>query len=432
MLTRLRLRITLLAALLTGAVLVTALGIACGIAGQQYRDSRRSAFGTAVTQLQYQWDQFDLLEDSWLQQLEAENGILVQLEENGRSLLYSRRRDAGVQALLQAARRSAEKRYSVNLSNRPLTGLDARETTYELTTADGSVYRCALCVRLAKGGRWTVLIAMQDLAAEQNDLAHLTLRFVLLGLAGWLGLCLICWFVAGRAIRPVRTAMEQQQAFLSAAGHELRTPLAVIRANAAAAFHQPDSVGKYLDVVDAESGRMGTLVDELLLLSTGTSARGKLRPEPILPDTFLLDFAESMEPLAAEARRRIQVTLPEEDVPFLCCDAYRLRQVLTILLDNALRFAPAGSTILLALQAKDGQIQFRVVDRGPGVSASDRRRIFNRFYSGNSTGDTRHHYGLGLAVARELVLLHHGKIWVEDTPGGGATFCVELPRNMKK
>lgn len=427
MLTRLRIRITLLAALLTGAVLATALGIACGIARQQYQAGRSNAFGQAVAQLQYQWDQFDQLEDSWLQRLEAETGMLVQLEENGRPLLYSQRRAPALRALLQTARSQAAKRYSVNLDTRPLTGLDTRDTTYQLTTADGSVYRCALGIQLSENGHWTALIALQNLAPEQTAMTLITLRFVLLGTAGWLVLCLICWFVAGRAIHPVGMAMDQQQAFLSAAGHELRTPLAVIRANAAAALCRPAVADKYLHVIDAETGRMGTLVDELLLLSAGASARGRLKLQRVVPDTLLLDFAESMEPLAAEAGRKIQVDLPEQAVPAFCCDAYRLRQILTILLDNALRFAPATSTIRLALQSKNGQIQFRVQDSGPGVAPADRRRIFQRFYTGDSSADRRRHYGLGLAVAQELVRLHHGRIWVEETPGGGATFCVQLP-----
>src|SRR5699024_10475166 len=119
--------------------------------------------------------------------------------------------------------------------------------------------------------------------------------------------------------------------FLSAAGHELRTPLAVIRANAAAAAGKPEQAGRYLEVIDGESRRMGALVDDLLLLSAGASARARLRREPLEPDTFLLDFAESMEPLARKRGRGLRVDLPSGALPAVSADAFRLRQLLTIL-----------------------------------------------------------------------------------------------------
>ncbi|MBU3806544.1 MAG: HAMP domain-containing histidine kinase [Candidatus Fournierella pullistercoris] len=429
MLRRLRLRITLLAALLTGVVLAAVLSVACRIAGEQYTTGRLDAFDTAVNQLQYRWEQFNQLEDSWLQQLEAENGVLIQLEENGHPLLYSKRRSTADQTLLQAVRDTAEQHYTVNLSSRPLAEPNTQQPNFSLTAPDGQVYRCTLRLNLS-ANRWTTLLAAQNLTVEQTYLNHLGLLFALVGVGAWLLICLICWFVAGRAVRPVAEAMEQQQQFICAAGHELRTPLTVIRANAGAALQHPGKADKYLHIIDSEGKRMGTLVDELLLLSAGASARHRLQLETVAPDTFLLDFAESIEPLAVQAGRKIQVELPDKEVPLLQCDSYRLRQLLTILVDNALRFAPEHTTIRLQLVQASGRVQFRVIDQGPGVALPHRKRIFDRFYSEPSDG-IRPHCGLGLAVARELALLHGGRIWVQDTPGGGATFCVELPSKKR-
>lgn len=148
---------------------------------------------------------------------------------------------------------------------------------------------------------------------------------------------------------------------------------------------------------------------------------------PVLaPDTFLLDFAESMEPLAKKQKRRLAVSLPGNAVPQVEVDAYRLRQLLTILVDNALYFAPLDSEIELSLVAKGGRVRFMVADHGPGVTNADKKRIFERFYRGQNAEGNPRHYGLGLAVAAELAALHGGRLWVEDTPGGGATFCLEL------
>ena len=425
MLRNLRLRITLLAALLTGAVLAVVLGFDCRIAGEQYTSARQDAFDGVVDQLQYQWEQFNQLEDGWLQQLETGSDVLVRLEENGVPLLYSSRRSAADQTLLQAVRDEAEQYYTVDLDSCPMWELNTSAPAFSLTAADGRNYRCTMRLHMEED-RWTALLAAQDLAVEQAYLARLILLFVLVGVAAWLMICLICWFVAGRAIRPVGEAMDRQQQFLSVAGHELRTPLAVIRANVGAALQQPDRADRSLHTIDSEAKRMGTLVDELLLLSAGASARRRLQLETLAPDTFLLDFAESMEPLATQSGHSIQAELPNGEVSPLPCDSYRLRQLLTILVDNALRFAPEHTTIRLQILQINGHVQFRVVDQGPGVAPADRKRIFERFYSSPLYED-HHHYGLGLAVARELVLLHGGRIWVQDTPGGGATFCAELP-----
>lgn len=424
MLKRLRARITLLAALLTGAVLTGALLFAFGVARRQYADSRRSAFEAAVNQLQYQWDRYDQLDGDWLARLEAQNGMKVLLTENGNPLLHSLRLSEEEGALMEAAKQAAEEQQGLLTDAPPLAGSQSASFSF---SAQGSTWRCEVRLDGGAGNRWTSLVAVQDLAPERAWTLRMAALFALVAAAGWAGLGLTGWFIAGRAVRPVARAMDQQQQFLSAAGHELRTPLAVIQANAGAAAHQPNGAQRYLAVIDEEARRMGTLVDELLLLSAGASARARLRRERLSPDTLLLDFAESMEPLAREKGRGLKLSLPEEALPPVEADGYRLRQLLTILVDNALRFAPQGSAVELRLSEKGGRVRFWVTDHGPGVADCDKKRIFERFYRGRTAGDDPLHHGLGLAVAAELAALHKGRLWVEDAPGGGAAFCLELP-----
>lgn len=423
MLRRLRIRITLLTALLTGGVLVCTLLFAFTVTRRQYLDNRRAAFAEAVAQLQYQWDRYDRLEGDWLAQLEAQTGMRLLLTENGQPLLHTLRADEDTRVLFAAARRAAEQR-GLDIGTPPLTGSQNADFTY---SEKGGDYRCAVRMEGTAGGRWTSLVAVQSLAPEQVYTLRLAALFGLAAAVGGGGLALAGWFVAGRAVRPVGRAMDEQQRFLSAASHELRTPLAVIRANAGAALHRPDQAQTYLSVIDGEAQRMGVLVDELLLLSAGASARARLRPERLEPDTFLLDFAEGMEPLAREKGRELRMCLPREAPPPVQADGYRLRQLLTILLDNALRFAPAGSAVELRLTEKGRRVRFWVTDHGPGVPDRDKQRIFRRFARGHEAEDGARHYGLGLAVAAELAALHSGRLWVEDAPGGGAAFCLELP-----
>lgn len=424
MLKRLQARITLLAVLLTGAVLTGALLFAFGVARDQYADSRRAAFETAVNQLQYQWDRYDQLDGDWLARLEAQNGMKMLLTENGKPLLHSLRLSEKEQAIFVQAKQAAEEQHGILADAPPLAGSQSADFTF---SADSRNWRCAVRLDGGPGGQWTSLVAVQDLVPEQAWALRMAALFGAVAAAGWSILAAAGWFIAGRAVRPVAQAMEQQQQFLSAAGHELRTPLAVIRANAGAADRQPQQARKYLSVIDGEAKRMGALVDELLLLSAGASARTRLRREALAPDTFLLDFTEGMEPLAQKRDRHLTVQLPFDALPAVEADAYRLRQLMAILVDNALRFAPVGSEIELGLAEKGGRVRFWVADHGPGVADKDKKRIFERFYRGQNAGEEPRHHGLGLAVAFELTALHNGRLWVEDTPGGGATFCLELP-----
>ena len=424
MLKRLRVRIALLAVLLTGAVLTGALLFAFGVTCRQYTVNRRFAFESAVTQLQYQWDRYDQIDDDWLVRLETQNDMVVLLTENGNPLLHSLRLGEEKCALLDAARRTAKEQHGILTDAPSLAGGQSVSFTF---WAQENTWRAEVRLSSSEDSRWTCLVAVQDLAPERTYILRTAALFALVAIAGWTGLAFARWFIAGRAVRPVAHAMDQQQQFLSAAGHELRTPLAVIRANTGAAASQPPQAERYLAVIDEEAQRMGALVDELLLLSAGASARTRFCRERLAPDTFLLDFAESMEPLAKKQKRRLSVSLPKDAVPQVEADAYRLRQLLTILVDNALHFAPIDSEIELGLAAKAGKVRFWVMDHGPGVTDADKKRIFERSYRGQNAAEDPCHYGLGLAVAAELAHLHGGRLWVEDTPSGGATFCLELP-----
>lgn len=425
MLNRLRLRITLLTSLLTGAVLLAAFLFAFFITRQQYITSRQEAFFTAVAQLQYQWERFDQLGDSWMAELEGQNEMQVELWENGRPLLYSLRASEERKDLFQQVRETAAQ-LGLDTSTPPLTSPAGQSADFTITW-EGHSYRCAVRLEGSSGAQWRVLMAVQSLDTQQDYLFRLGSIFGLAAMAGWAVLALISWFVAGRAVQPVSLAMEQQQQFLSAAGHELRTPLAAVRANAGAALCQPGQAEKYLRVIDSETQRMGGLVDDLLLLSAGASARTRFRRSPLALDTLLLDFAESMEPLAKGKGLRLAVHLPDTAVPQVEGDQYRLQQLLTILLDNAMRYAPRGSQIELGLENHPGLVVLWVADRGPGVPDSRKKEIFRRFVTTARQEEGSQHYGLGLAVASELAALHEGRLWVEDTPGGGATFKLELP-----
>lgn len=234
----------------------------------------------------------------------------------------------------------------------------------------------------------------------------------------------------------VATALVAQRRFVADASHELRTPLATLRGNIdllrqiLADLGAPDATETIiLDDVSAEAERMSRLVADLLLLAQADAGQHlTLRP---------VDLTEVTREAARTARLlRDDVLVEASDLPdglTVLGHADRLRQVLLILLDNAVKHTPAGGRIVLTAArvgpttpAGDQTAVFRVSDDGPGIPPAEHERIFERFYRapGTRSGEGA---GLGLAIARWIVEEHHGTITVESAPGAGATFSVQLP-----
>lgn len=145
------------------------------------------------------------------------------------------------------------------------------------------------------------------------------------------------------------------------------------------------------------------------------------------PDTLLLEVWEAWQAPVRESGRTLVADLPEEPLPSVQADPQRLEQLFGILLHNALDYTPEGGQIRLAVRAQGRAVRFSVRDQGPGVPDADKQRIFRRFARGESSRTGKEHFGLGLSIAHQIAVLHGGRLWVEDAPGKGAEFCLELP-----
>ena len=173
---------------------------------------------------------------------------------------------------------------------------------------------------------------------------------------------------------------------------------------------------------------MSRLIEDMLLLSKADTQSWSIRPEPAQIDTLLLDTYESFLPLAKERQIRLSIRLPEDLLPPCFCDPERIRQVLTILLDNALCYTPSGGRVDLSLSFSQNLFSFSVADNGPGIPDEEKTHIFERFYRSDPSRSDREHFGLGLCIASEIVKAHRGRLAVSDTPGGGSTFTIQLPQ----
>jgi signal transduction histidine kinase len=267
------------------------------------------------------------------------------------------------------------------------------------------------------------------LTLRDQQAASLVATILLVGLAGLLAAAFVTLLVTARALAPVRDSMDAQRRFVADASHELRTPVALIRANAEVLQREglvlEGGTPLAQDIV-GEADRLGRLIGDLLTLASADARGLTLNTAPLDLAALAHETARNAGALAAEGRVAIEV-LTGQPVP-MTGDRDRLIQLVLILLDNAISYSPNGGTVRVAVTTAGRRAEIEVIDEGPGVPTADRRRIFEAFtrLPGGRRERTRGS-GLGLAIASRIAVAHGGEIAVNDAPGGGARFIVSLP-----
>jgi signal transduction histidine kinase len=220
--------------------------------------------------------------------------------------------------------------------------------------------------------------------------------------------------------------------FLGNVSHELRTPLAAVKGYVdnlldGVAGPLAEKPRHYLGRVRDNADRLGRMVSNLLDLTRIEAGKIELGPQALQVADVVADALDGLRHVADE--RRVRVTVDLSACPPVWADPDKVHQVLTNLLANAVKFSPPGG--LVSIGAADegaGLVRFTVRDSGPGIAPDERERVFDKFYQvGRIEGERPPGTGLGLTIARHLVELHGGRIWVEDASDGGAVFAVLLP-----
>jgi two-component system sensor histidine kinase KdpD len=222
-------------------------------------------------------------------------------------------------------------------------------------------------------------------------------------------------------------SQQSRAAFLSAMTHNLRTPLASIRASVSTLLAHPDleptTRDELLATARSQTERLERLVTKVLHLSRIRSGAVDVQREPVDLAELVRSALRSVRALTAERTIRMVDTVGTTDVAL---DPTLVEIALACLIENALRYAPNDDEIAVMIAVVDGEAVIRVVDHGPGIPSAEREHVFDEFVRGEGVHDATG-AGIGLTIARAFVDGHGGRLRVEDTPGGGATLVMNLP-----
>src|SRR5437660_4475473 len=325
---------------------------------------------------------------------------------------------------------------------RPLTGGVQYDSMGSIIITDRyghEIYRSAVQYTAPFTARDTVGKDMGDLHAEATLRASVADQLIIGGLPKSrlpliLGLLALTAALIGTALFQLRREsqlMRLRTDFISGVSHELRTPLAQIRM-----FSETLTLGRVrseeerrrsLAIIDQEARRLTHLVENLLHFSRSERQTARITPEPTALAPLVQEVIDGFAPLAAARGVTLATAVPDGLV--VPADPGAVRQMLLNLLDNAVKYGPAGQEIRVGATRDNGRARLWVDDGGPGIPRADREHVWERFWRlERDRGSAVAGSGIGLAVVRELASLHHGRAWIDDPAAGvGTRVVIELP-----
>lgn len=224
--------------------------------------------------------------------------------------------------------------------------------------------------------------------------------------------------------------------FIMTVSHELRTPLTIFKnilSNAIAGVMGKISqkLQQNLEIADEAIDRLATIIDDFLDVSKLEAGKMKLRTEILCLQEVIYDIVKMIRFVAEKKGAKLDMMLPLDYV-YIKADYEKIVRVINNLIENAVKYVPDETgKIVIRTEEQDQQLVISIEDNGPGIHGDDKEKIFDKFVQVEKhVGPGKHGTGLGLSICKELVLLHGGRIWVEDNPNGGSVFKIVLPQYL--
>lgn len=433
-------QMTVFSALITSGILIL-MAVSCLVISERglTRNSYERFLNNGNSCVAYLENQ-TILSHKWILEAKQEYGVELRILNNGKKMYFDKMNEKSENAeetpsedfsdrdgklstekmLEEAARISREEQ---GLDVEYTGSISIPKEVYFQTT---DFYACTALIR--KGNGVLSLVLVYPLDGLEAQIFHQRILFAGLVLIAILILIAFSWFFTGKMLRSLEENRKKQTQFIASASHELRSPLAVILSCVQVMEKDSGDSGKLLQTIKSEGNRMSMLVGDMLSLANADNKSWSITKSDCELDTLVLDTYEKYEPLLHEKKISLKVILPEEHLSVCKCDSARISQVLGILLDNGASYVPAEGKMKMGVEEKEKYFKIYVQDNGPGISNENKEAVFQRFYRADPARKDKQHFGLGLCIAKEIVMLHKGSIRIEDTPGGGSTFVIKLPK----
>jgi signal transduction histidine kinase len=274
---------------------------------------------------------------------------------------------------------------------------------------------------------WTLTVTQQETSAPGFATQTRWQRYGLSGLSVLL-ICVALGFALQARARANQLSRMQSD-FVAHVSHQLKTPVSLLSAVAetldVVRTRSPEKLGQCLDIMKMETSRLSLLVQHILEFSSLNDGARNFEPEPVLLGPLVRETVESFA--AALAPKGFRIEVHEHADPAVAADPVALEQALVNLLDNAIKYSDTSRLVTVRLTADATHALIEIIDRGVGIAPGDQARIFERFYRAPGTTGCPAGFGLGLAIARQLVAGQRGRIELESTLGAGSTFRIRLP-----
>ena len=281
-------------------------------------------------------------------------------------------------------------------------------------------------------GRPMVAVAVADKVELEDRYATLIATFGATAAAALLLVVAGGWFLVPKSTAPVERSIAHMRRFMADAAHELRTPLTVLRSRAEVALQQPRQAAEYEEAlrgIESEAKRLGTLVEDLLILARADAGERPIGRERVYLDDLTFDAAGAAR-VVAQAKG-VALDVDEFDEALVVGDPTLLRQLVMILLDNAVKFTDRGGRVRVRVGSPNERALLVVEDTGVGITAEQLPHVFERFYRGDparsrANGNGADGAGLGLSIAKWIADAHHAEIAVASAQGEGTRVSVRF------
>jgi signal transduction histidine kinase len=285
----------------------------------------------------------------------------------------------------------------------------------------------AMRFKLASG-RQLVAVAVADQEELENKYTDLIAAFVGVALLALVLVAAGGFLLVRQSTAPIERSIQFMRRFMADAAHELRTPITILRNRAEIALQQPRDTSDYVSAlqgVEAEANRLGSIVDSLLVLARADTGERQIERERIFLDDIAIDAAGAARMIARP--KGVEITVQEFEEAPVVGDRSLIRQLVMIVLDNAVKFTDAGGQVRVGVSMQEGAPTFSVEDTGIGIKQEELSRVFERFFRGETARSRTEGAGLGLSIASWIAREHGARISLKSEPGVGTRVIVTFP-----